>query len=718
MSTAVTATMTGQTLDAPPATGNGKPPAAIFPHHWQQLQASGLTAETIRKAGIYSESKHERLALVLNRKKWFRKWGAGLVFPYHNLAGDRIQAHVKPDNPPLDRNGKPQKYLHPSGGDVRVYMPADVRPVAEDPKRELLITEGEKKALCGTQYGFPTVGLAGVEGWHKRQSTALLPDLDRFVWKGRKVFVVFDSDLANNANVQTSEELLAAELLKRGAVVKVARLPDGPNGEKVGLDDYLVANGPGGLRKLLDAAEDPAPPSPGMLKMEAKEVDPAGEAETICTKLTKDGVCRLRFHRGSFHYWENGAYLETHTSEVRAEVIKVLNTLYFKLRSSIISDVVDQLRAQSILPFHVEPPAWLHKDEQKNPWKPADTLSTKTGLIHLPSLVEGKDYFRAPTPRFFTPTALDYGFDVNAPKPENWLTFMDQLFPDAESIATLQEWFGYCATLDTSQQKILMLIGPTRAGKGVIARVLRALIGPRNVAGPTLASLGTNFGLWPLLGKTAAIIADARLGGRTDSGVVVERLLSISGEDAITVDRKMQEPVTGKLNTRLLILSNELPRLGDASGALAGRMILLRLTQSFYGREDRGLTDRLLTEMPGILNWSIIGWQRLRERGHFLQPPAAGEMLGALHDLGSPVAEFLREQCLVGPEHNVPRQELFQAYKAWAEGNGRTHIEDEAGFGRNLRAVLPSLGTSQPRIDGKQVRCYCGVGLTEVGFGD
>ena len=136
--------------------------------------------------------------------------------------------------------------------------------------------------------------------------------------------------------------------------------------------------------------------------------------------------------------------------------------------------------------------------------------------------------------------------------------------------------------------------------------------------------------------KSLAIISDARLGGRTDSQVVVERLLSISGEDALTIDRKNLEPITVKLPTRLVIFSNELPRLGDSSGALAGRMILLRLTRSFYGQEDTGLTDRLLGELPGILNWAIAGWQRLRERGRFRQPTAADEMVDELSDLAKP----------------------------------------------------------------------------------
>ena len=81
---------------------------------------------------------------------------------------------------------------------------------------------------------------------------------------------------------------------------------------------------------------------------------------------------------------------------------------------------------------------------------------------------------------------------------------------------------------------------------------------------------------------------------------MIERLLSISGEDTLTVERKYIGAVTMKLATRFVFLTNELPKLSDASGALAGRFMVLRLTESFYGREDHGLTDRLLKEIPGI----------------------------------------------------------------------------------------------------------------------
>ena len=179
--------------------------------------------------------------------------------------------------------------------------------------------------------------------------------------------------------------------------------------------------------------------------------------------------------------------------------------------------------------------------------------------------------------------------------------------------------------------------------------MLTGLLGRHNVAAPTLAGLATNFGLSPLIDKPLALISDARLSGRTDSSVVVERLLSISGEDAITVDRKYREPWTGRLPARFVILTNELPRLSDSSGALASRFVALVLTRSFYGHENPLLTDELLAEAPGIFNWALDGLDRLTERGYFVVPTSARESIDALADLASPAAAPLSIAVHRGP---------------------------------------------------------------------
>ena len=106
--------------------------------------------------------------------------------------------------------------------------------------------------------------------------------------------------------------------------------------------------------------------------------------------------------------------------------------------------------------------------------------------------------------------------------------------------------------------------------------------------------------------------------------------------------------MTTKLNVRFTLLTNELPRLTDASSAMSGRLLLLNLTRSWYGREDLTLQDRLMAELPGILLWAIGGWRRLGERGRFTQPRTTETLQRELEDLTSPIGAFIRERCVTG----------------------------------------------------------------------
>ena len=218
--------------------------------------------------------------------------------------------------------------------------------------------------------------------------------------------------------------------------------------------------------------------------------------------------------------------------------------------------------------------------------------------------------------------------------------------------------------------------------------------------------------MWSLLDKSLGIVHDARLSGRSDKAIIVERLLSVTGEDAVDVQRKYLEPIRSvHLQARFTLLSNEVPRLSDASAALASRMIFLQLTKSWYGNENIRLTDELLAEREGILLWSIAGWRRLRDRGHFLQPESGRVLSETMEELASPVGSFVKDCCDVIPGEQTPRADLFAAFKEWSKDVGRDHLPDSSGFGRDLRAVVPSLRNTQPRIDGRKTRCYVGIKL-------
>jgi putative DNA primase/helicase len=368
-------------------------------------------------------------------------------------------------------------------------------------------------------------------------------------------------------------------------------------------------------------------------------------------------------------------------------------------------------------------PCWLANQTSESPdtWVqpfPAhEILATTNQLIHLASLVEGEGYSCPTTCRFFSANALDYAFDPTASPPGRWLRFLHELWStDSQAIDALQEWFGLCLLPITRFQKILMLVGPLRSGKGTIARVLTRLVGPDNVTSPTFGSLATPFGLQPLLGKTVAIVGDAKLSERTDSAVIVERLLSISGEDKQSVPRKFLSAVETTLLTRFVLLCNELPKLSDSSGAFVGRLVLLRLTESFFGREDTFLSEALYQELPGILNWSIAGWKRLIEQGRFTRVDSSDSLLTTMEELASPITAFVRDRCTIMAGRIIAVEILFGEWQSWCTSMGRDYTGTVQIFGRSLHAAFPTIKDSRPRLDsGGRRRMYEGISLREQG---
>jgi putative DNA primase/helicase len=304
-------------------------------------------------------------------------------------------------------------------------------------------------------------------------------------------------------------------------------------------------------------------------------------------------------------------------------------------------------------------PSWHAMAREERRAIRADTIDAcSNGLLHVPTrtLIDHD-------PSYFNAVSVPFPYQAKAPRPDGWLRFLGQLWPDdPEAIDALGEFFGYVVSGRLDLHKIMLIIGPTRAGKGVIARILKSLVGQGNSTGPTLSSLGTNFGLQPLIGKPLAIISDARLGD-SETNVVVERLLSISGEDMLPIDRKYKAPWTGTLPTRFMVISNELPRFGDASGAIANRFIVLTLKRSWLGHEDPALTAKLLPELPGILSWALDGLDRLEAHGYMSEPRSSQEAKLVLADLVSPVSAFIRDRCETGPGEEVAIDALFGAWK-------------------------------------------------------
>jgi hypothetical protein len=249
-------------------------PRLLLPQHRADLERSGLSADQIAACGFYSISDPRRVAELLGWKRPAAQLGSCLAIPFRDAAGVvNGFVRLKPDKPRAsNKDGKPCKYESPRGKPNRAYFPPGTVSVLTDPSVPLILTEGEKKSAKADQDGFPCVGLVGVYGFQRRRlqgeldgSRHLIDDLAGVAWKGRTVYVVYDSDAADKPELRWAEWHLAHTLAGQGATMKVVRLPGGPPGPdgkagKVGLDDFLVAQGPDALRRLLASAAEAAPP--------------------------------------------------------------------------------------------------------------------------------------------------------------------------------------------------------------------------------------------------------------------------------------------------------------------------------------------------------------------------------------------------------------------------------------------------------------------------
>lgn len=456
---------------------------------------------------------------------------------------------------------------------------------------------------------------------------------------------------------------------------------------------------------------------------DAEELPPPSNPLAVARRLlpdwqTEDGQLVCRRWRASWMRWNGTCWRELDEAQVRKAMYERLEHAVYQApgkdgsteerdwapTKQKISNLLDALGSITLLSTDLDAPAWLDANGEAGDQDDGPIVACQNGLLRI------RDRALLPhSPGFFNLVSVPFAYDPAATAPE-WEHFLGKIWPnDPDAIQALQEWFGYVLSGRTDQQKILLMVGPSRSGKGTIARVLKELVGKENLAGPTLAGLGTNFGLSTLVGKPLAVISDARLSGN-DNSQVVERLLTISGEDTIDVDRKYRAVWTGKLPTRLMILSNELPYFGDSSGVIARRFVVLNMTVSWLGKEDPTLFDRLVTEMPGILNWALDGLARLEAKGRITEPTCSREAVTTMQDTASPTSAFIRERCITGPTCSVPVDTLWAVWREWAEDNGVKAIGTKQMFGRNLLSVVPQLQRTRPRdAYGRQVITYNGI---------
>lgn len=403
----------------------------------------------------------------------------------------------------------------------------------------------------------------------------------------------------------------------------------------------------------------------------------------------------LRQWHGGYYLHEGGVYIPIEDAEVEKAYREwavgkthIKHTTKGDIPEKLPSTItVVQNALAATLPIigldRASAPCWIN---DKDGPAPHDLIVFANGILDVSKLADGgKPAFRPPSPHYFSLAGSPVLYDGTAAC-QCWMKYLRETLGDEpKKVDLLQEWMGYCLTADNSLEKMLWMKGEPGSGKGTAEHVMEEIFGD-SYAATRMAAIASRFGMEPLLGKLVASIPDAKLPHGVSAADALERILAITGGDAIEVDRKNKTGITLRHATlRLMIVSNDLLSLPDTAHALVRRIIFLPFDQDFTGNPDISLRAKLSAERPGIVNWAVEGLARLRRNGKFTVPDGHAALMEAHKEATNPAYEFVNEHCVIGDELHIPADMMHDAAKAAHAGR------DDGGWTKSQRSVIRTL---------------------------
>jgi len=259
--------------------------------------------------------------------------------------------------------------------------------------------------------------------------------------------------------------------------------------------------------------------------------------------------------------------------------------------------------------------------------------------------------------------SVEYQSDSECP---NFIEFLISTV-GVGSVQLIQEIIGFILCRDNlGIEKSALFIGPPRAGKGVIARLIFSLLGSGAVPF-NLSELDDNKRLSGMRNANVAIDTDAGSASNRNAKAVMALFKIISSNEKLSIlQLYAQTPWEGALNCKMLVLANSIPSMFDDSAATANRWMPVVFNKSFLGNENPNLFKQLSKELPGIASWAVVGLRRLIERGHFELPQNSLDQLDSLISDGGSIQEFINECLIVDEDQRASDGDLWDAYRRWA----------------------------------------------------
>lgn len=649
-----------------------------------------------------------------------------------------------------------------------------------DTSLPLLITEGELKAAALGMAGYAAIGFGGITMWRapkKAGKDRLHETLDpKTPWaipiQDRQVILVPDVDYHTNQAISRECHTFGRMLLMAGSSPPKVMLMSRPrNNEWKGIDDYITWNlGPmwAGEPSLVDKANKLIA---NIIESQYEIIREDGHYNPTDSTRCKNRILAKLSHPNRFtvvmtaqsHYNnETVGWAMYNHDNYNLERINFtggtsgkMTTASPKLRKLVEDDYEEAVVLQAMegatpkggprgMPVD-HPNTVLAKVDTELPRmqdntliepfpgvNPGDKCLRITGaLINLTKCFELKmswdrrvEWLLPPDYRWFSLGALNVSLSniVEPPTCPLFLEFLNNAFEgNEEKIDCLQLWFGKIITspMFFDLQQFLCFYGTAGSGKSTITNILTELLGPSEVEN-IRADFGGRFDLGGLIGKKLVVFSEAQDG--SDNAMpqsLTNAIKGITGGDLTTIERKRQDPISTKLKTEILLVSNNPPEMHMDPDAFIRRAVFLSTTKKIDNPSPQRRASMML-ELPGILMWALKGAAILAydPEPHIETPGACmADLNDAISDV-SPEASFVRLRVVKAttPDAILTRDQLEEAFQDWLNETARRgYVSKPKRLVRLVREVhkVGIENVRDKKNQSKLIRAFKGLRIAE-----
>ena len=584
----------------------------------------------------------------------------------------------------------------------------------------VLCVEGATDWGAGLTLGFDTIG--------RPFNTGGIKMLQNMSFDGRPIWIIGENDktvdAAGCANWPGKDgaDKTALNLQGFGPILKI--FP--PEGTK-DLHDWLVR---GLVRdEFVKYAEEHGDRS--------EEIDPDVFVDKDIIKIggrfisenfTVGESPTLRFYYGSWYQWNGSCYEQISLSAVHGRIYDFLDgkqfiatdpsgvkrvQLYLASRAKV-SDIVAAFTRGGCLVKN-DPPCWTR--DVGGP-KPENLICFKNGVLDVEEYMDGQVTLLEPSPDFFSTSSCPYDFDDSADS-----KFVDDFLLETyggnrDCVDLLWEWCGYLLVPDTSFEKMMLLQGSPRSGKGTVIEMASNIVGTGQHCTTTLRAMTERFGLQPFLGKHMCTLGDVR---NPSAGILrraLELMLGLVGGDPQPVEKKgVNDLPLVHLKARFMLAMNEILAVSDETGAMESRLLVLKHFGSHIRDADRKIKKRVIQEAKEgkLVMRALSGLKRLRKNNRFTEPKSSGEIMDQFRSISTPVSTFMQDCCTVESGEVASMDSMFEVWSGWCRINARKSGLPEQ-FSKWLLGHAPSVKRSASQDGERTMRVFTGIKVQEWAY--